>query len=150
MGNTSFGGRARCDGRSVPGNVSVGTSPSAGPTELCSRAGSARAWHRRGRHGFSSCWAQCGRPSQRRMARQEPLALLGLPLRGPSGAAARLLAYGGRSWSCCGFPSGGPQQLHLNIDDVASPDAQVRALLPHCPALRPRSPACPPARRLLG
>eukprot|EP00962_Isochrysis_galbana_P041013 scaffold14943_cov120-Isochrysis_galbana.AAC.4 len=29
MGSTSFGGRARCGCRSVPGNVGVGTSPSA-------------------------------------------------------------------------------------------------------------------------
>eukprot|EP00962_Isochrysis_galbana_P007978 scaffold2182_cov118-Isochrysis_galbana.AAC.1 len=34
MGNTSFGGRARCDWRSVPGNVGFGTSPSAGPRAL--------------------------------------------------------------------------------------------------------------------
>eukprot|EP00962_Isochrysis_galbana_P035468 scaffold12169_cov116-Isochrysis_galbana.AAC.2 len=34
MGNTSFGGRARCGCRSVPGNVGVGTSPSAGPRAL--------------------------------------------------------------------------------------------------------------------
>eukprot|EP00962_Isochrysis_galbana_P034627 scaffold11741_cov135-Isochrysis_galbana.AAC.2 len=27
MGNTSFGGRARCGCRAVPGNVGVGTSP---------------------------------------------------------------------------------------------------------------------------
>eukprot|EP00962_Isochrysis_galbana_P043425 scaffold16537_cov93-Isochrysis_galbana.AAC.2 len=33
---------------------------------------------------------------------------------------------------------GGPQQLHLNIDDVASPDAQVRAL----PARTARLCAC--------
>eukprot|EP00962_Isochrysis_galbana_P007050 scaffold1896_cov121-Isochrysis_galbana.AAC.17 len=87
MRNTSFGGRARCDWRSVPGNVGIGTSPGVQAPELCSRVGSARAWRCRGRHGFGSCWAQCCRPSQRRMARQEPLALLGLPLRGPSSAA---------------------------------------------------------------
>eukprot|EP00962_Isochrysis_galbana_P025212 scaffold7740_cov112-Isochrysis_galbana.AAC.11 len=34
MGNTSFGGRARCGCRSVPGNVCVGTSSSAGPRAL--------------------------------------------------------------------------------------------------------------------
>eukprot|EP00962_Isochrysis_galbana_P046082 scaffold18419_cov98-Isochrysis_galbana.AAC.3 len=34
MRNTSFGGRARCGCRCVPGNVGVGTSPSAGPRAL--------------------------------------------------------------------------------------------------------------------
>eukprot|EP00962_Isochrysis_galbana_P048889 scaffold20532_cov123-Isochrysis_galbana.AAC.7 len=50
MRNTSFGfgGRARCGCRSVPGNVGVGTRPRLQAPELCSRAGSARAWRSAG------------------------------------------------------------------------------------------------------
>jgi hypothetical protein len=42
---------------------------------------------------------------------------------------------GGRNWSCCGLPPGGPQQLHLKVDDAASLEAQVCALFSHCPRL---------------
>eukprot|EP00962_Isochrysis_galbana_P035683 scaffold12240_cov106-Isochrysis_galbana.AAC.2 len=114
MGNTtSFGGRARsCLLSAVAAaaaDLSPATSASGRPRVqaqelICSRAGSARAWRCAGRSWLRSCWAQRGRPSQRRMARQPAgaagAALLGLPLRGSSGVGAAAASRpGGRSSS---------------------------------------------------
>eukprot|EP00962_Isochrysis_galbana_P016066 scaffold4596_cov109-Isochrysis_galbana.AAC.5 len=89
MGNTSFGGRARCDWRSVPGNVGVGTSPSAGPRALQPGGQRARMAPRRApwvRKLLGS--ARPAFPAQNGPAGAVGAArLLGLPLRGPSGAA---------------------------------------------------------------
>eukprot|EP00962_Isochrysis_galbana_P016152 scaffold4621_cov128-Isochrysis_galbana.AAC.8 len=82
MRSASLTGRARCGCRSVPGNVGVGTSLSAGPRALQSGGKRARMaprrapWRRGGRLEFGGCLAQRGRPSQPRMARQKSLALL--------------------------------------------------------------------------
>jgi hypothetical protein len=76
-----------------------------------------------------------------------PGTALFLPLTGPGGAAA---GVSGRSWSCCGLSPGGPQQLHLDLHNAASPDTQICALPSHCPVRRPSAVvctrACPPPR----
>jgi hypothetical protein len=75
--SSSFGGLSRCGCRAVPGNVGVRTSgrPSQQDSDFSSRARFARAWPRGGRLERGRCLAQRGRPTQRRMARQQPLAL---------------------------------------------------------------------------
>jgi hypothetical protein len=125
--------------------MSASGRPSPQDTDFSSRARFPRAWPRRGHLGRGRCLAERGRPTQRRLARQQPLALpcyIGASGGAPGIWRPQLELLRPRSRRFCGLPPGWPQQLHLESPRLGRVGLQVRAqpfaarMLPHLHACR--------------